>query len=149
MLSEKIKLVIGILEQCSTDYTWYKAQLEAEQNKENTIRHELEGVGITHRKPPGYKDRAKLATDYQNVLITRRLAKDKVLLNEPVASFLDSDIGIKAVNQLKRVLGEVRKVESKMVDREFMPRYTENSAPTNHELEKSLEKMIREWKKKK
>ena len=75
MLSEKIKLAIDLLEQCHSDYTWYKAQLEADQNKENTIRHELEGIGITHRKPPGYKERARLATDYQNVLIHTELQR--------------------------------------------------------------------------
>jgi len=146
-LSEKLELVLGILNQCKTDYAWYTAQLEAEEKRDNTLRHELEGVGVDHRKPPGYKERARLATELQNVLIARRIAKDHVLLNKPIADFLDSDVGKNMINQLRQKLGETRRVESKMIGRKFYKRRTESSAPENPELRKSLDKLIRESKK--
>lgn len=148
-LSEKVELVLNFLEQCKSDHTWYTKQLEVEQKKENTLRHELEGVGITHRTPPGYKDRARLATDYQTVLIARRIAKDHVMLNEPIVQFLDSEVGKSAVKQLRQRLGEMRKVESRMIDRKFYTRRAENTAPVNEDLKRNLDRMIQEWKKRK
>ena len=147
-LSEKLELIIGILDQCKTDHTWYVAQLAADEKKGNTLRHELEGVGVEHRAPPGYKERARIATDLQTALIARRISKDHVALNEPIVDFLDSDIGKTALKQLRQKLGETRKVESKMVDRIFYRRHTENTAPENPELKKSLDRLIRDWKRK-
>jgi len=145
-LSEKIELILGILSQCKSDYSWYASQLEVEENKENTLRHEIEGVGINHRTPPGYRERARLATELQEALIARRAAKDYVAITKPMADFLITDIGKKMVNQLQQLLGEARKSESKLVDRRFLKRQTENIAPENLELKKNLDKLIREWK---
>ena len=147
-LSEKLELIIGILDQCKTNHSWYVAQLAADEKRENTLRHELEGVGVDHRRPPGYKERARIATELQTALIARRLSKDYVALNEPVVDFLDSDIGKTVLNQLRQKLGETRKVESKMVSRKFYRRQTENAAPENPEMKKSLDKLIRDWKRK-
>ena len=98
-LSEKLELILGLCEQCKSDYNWYKKQQEAEEGKQNNIQHELEGVGSTNQSPPAYKERARLATEYQSILIARRIAKDNKQLNEPVAIFLDSETGRNAINQ--------------------------------------------------
>ena len=146
-LSEKIELILGIFSQCKSDHTWYASQLEAEVNKENTLRHEIEGVGINHRTPPGYHDRAKLATELQEALIARRVAKDYVSITKPIADFLSTEIGRKMINNLQQLLGDARKSESKLVDRRFRKRQTVNMAPENPELKKSLDALINEWKK--
>ena len=145
-LSEKIELILAILNQCKSDYSWYSSQLEAEENKENTIRHEIEGVGVNHRTPPGYKERARLATELQVALIARRAAKDLVAITKPMADFLATDISKSMVNQLQQQLGETRKAEARMVDRKFRKRLTDNTAPENPELKKNLDVLIREWK---
>ena len=145
-LSDKIELILGIFSQCKTEYTWYASQLEAEENKENTLRHELEGVGINHRTPPGYRERARLATELQETLIARRAAKDYVAITKPMADFLSTEIGKKLINNLQQLLGEARKAESKLIDRRFRKRQTENSAPENPEFKKKLDLLISEWK---
>ena len=145
-LSQKIELILGILNQCKTDHIWYISQLEAEENKENTIRHEIEGVGLSNRTPPGYKERARLATELQAALISRRVAKDYVAITKPMADLLATDAGKNMINQLQKQLGETRKAEYKLVDRRFRKRQTENTAPENSELRKSLDTLIKEWK---
>jgi hypothetical protein len=146
-LSEKVELILDILDQCVKDYKWYKAQLEADENKVNTLRHELEGVGINHRKPPGYNDRARIATELQTVLISRRVSKDNIALNEPMVCLINSDVGKNIINQLRQRLGETRKIESKNSGRIFYRRQTENSSPENQELKRNLNKLIHQWKK--
>ena len=145
-LSEKIELVLAILNQSKSDYTWYASQLEVEENKENTLRHEIEGVGINHRSPPGYRERARLATELQEALIARRAAKDYVAITKPMADFLSVEIGKSLINHLQKLLGETRKAESKLVDRRFNKRKTDNTAPENPELKKNLDALICEWK---
>ena len=147
-LSEKVELVLGIFAQCKTDYNWYASQMEVEENKENTLRHEIEGVGINNRTPPGYRERARLATELQEALIARRVAKDYVTITKPMADFLSTDIGKKMINNLQQLLGDARKAEAKLLDRRFQKRQTINIAPENAELNKSLDSLIKEWKKK-
>ena len=107
-LSERIELILSILNQCKSDHIWYTSQLETEENKGNTLRHELEGVGVNHRTPPGYRERARLATELQAALIARRAAKDYIAITKPMADFLASDIGKNMVHQLQQQLGETR-----------------------------------------
>jgi len=146
-LSKQIELVIRLFEQFKADYSWYSKQLEAEQGKQTNIQHELEGVGATYRTPPGYRDRAKLATEYQDVLIARRFAKDKIMLYEPIASFLNSDNGRNVLNLLRQKLGETRKAEAKFEGRRYTQRETKNTAPYNKALLKDLNTLINDWKK--
>ena len=81
------------------------------------------------------------------LLISRRISKDIISINQPVVIFADSDVGKNAINALKNVLGEVRKAEEKMDGRQFFKRRTENVAPENPVLKKNLESLIKDWKK--
>ena len=148
LLSEKIELVLDVFEQSKIDLNWFESQKEADENKENTINHELAGVGVKNKTPPKYKERARLATELQDVLISRRLAKDGIAVHKPLVDFVESDIGKSAINALKQKLGEVRKAEGNQVDRKFFPRQTENAAPVNVEQQKKLDALINDWKRK-
>ena len=63
-----------------------------------------------------------------------------------MADFLSEEIGKSLVNHLQKLLGETRKAESKLNDRRFNKRRTDNTAPENQELKKNLDVLIREWK---
>jgi hypothetical protein len=141
-LSEKIEIIIYILEQCKKDYAWYAERLMEEENKKNDIMHELEGAGVDNKTPPKYDKRAALATKLQDVLITRRAIKDNVIINEPLFELVNSGQGKEMINKLKGKLGEVRKVEAYTENRKYNKRATE-SAPKNQ----ALENLISEWKK--
>ena len=140
-LSEKIEIAINIFEQCKKDYEWYTDRLKEEERKKTDIMHELEGVGIDNKTPPQYNKRAVLATQLQDVLISRRIIKDNLIINEPLFELMDSGQGKDIINKLKGKLGEVRKAEAYTADRKYNKRAT-GQAPENP----ALEKLIREWK---
>ena len=149
-LSEEIEVVLHFFERCKLDYRWHESQLEAEENLGNTLRHEIEGVGVEFKAPPKYKDRARLATGLQEALISRRIAKDLIAVYKPMVDFVDSDVGKNAINHLKQKLGEVRKIEEYMQDRTFYKRRTKNAAPVteaNKANQDNFEKMVKNWKK--
>ena len=140
-LSEKIEITINILEQCKKDYGWYEEKLKEEERKKTDIMHELEGVGVDNKTPPHYGKRASLATQLQDVLISRRIIKDNLIINEPLFELADSGQGKDIINKLKGKLGEVRKAEAYTEDRKYNKRAI-SQAPGNP----ALEKLIREWK---
>jgi hypothetical protein len=146
-LSEKIELIIFILEQSKSDFEWYDKQVYLEENKRNNLLHEIEGVEFPDAKPPSYKKRASLATELQNNLITRRISKDAREANRPIAEFVVSDCGKKTLNALRQRLGDVRKIEKGMNNRRYYHRLTENETCLNDNAKENLEKLIKDWRK--
>ena len=144
-MSEKVELIIYLLEQCKSDISWYQERFKDAEREENNIRHEMEGVCSESGRPPKFDRRAVLATKWQNTLILRRAAKDSIALNQPLSDFLESDAGKNALNQLKQILGKIRKVENEMTNRAYYTREI-NAAGRNQALEKNLNTLIRRWK---
>ena len=149
LLSEKLELIISILEQSKSDFEWYDKQVTLEENRKNNITHEIEGVGNPEARPPSYKQRASLATELQKCLITRRIAKDAREINRPVYDFVVSDSGKSILKALKQKLGDVRKVEKNMKVRRYYKRQTENIENLSEEAKNNLDELIRDWKKQK
>ena len=144
-MSEKVELIIQLLEQCKSDVLWYEERFKDAEREENNIRHEMEGLGSERGKPPKFERRAVLATKWQHTLFMRRAAKDNISINRPLSDFLDSDIGKHSLNHLKQVLGQTRNVEKSMTNRVYYNRRTD-MAKNNPDLEKNLNKLIRRWK---
>jgi len=143
-LSEKIELVINILEQCKIDINWYESKRMDAEQQENNIRHEMEGFTTKDGRPPSYNERARLATLWQNTLLTRRIAKNNIMLNQPLNEFIESDIGKTTLNSLKQILGKTRKIEKEIENMVYIVRKTD-STPMNPVLQKNLDKMIRDF----
>src|SRR5262249_50479699 len=104
-------------------------------------------TGVVYKSPPKSKERNRLVTRLQKAELERLVAKDIVRECQPLVEFLDSDVGTKTISQLKQTLGKLRKVEESMSERVFAERNT-NSAGSNPEKEKQINKMISNWKKK-
>lgn len=147
-LSEKIELIIFLLEQSRSDFDWYDRQTVLEENKQNNLTHEIEGVNTPDCKPPPYKKRASLATELQKCLLVRRAAKNEREINRPIMEFVESDIGKSALNALRKRLGDVRKIENNMSVRRYYARTTENAESLNADAKKNLEELIKAWKQK-
>lgn len=67
-----------------------------------------------------YTERAKLATELKKSRKNRRIAKDTIDITEPILAWLADNK--KAVEQLKQLLGRVRKINEARVDRKYNPR---------------------------
>ena len=145
--SEKIELIIYLLEQFKKDNDWFQAQFKDAENEENNIRHEFEGIGSEDGKPPKYKRRAVLSTRLQRSLISRRVAKDDISILKFIVDYLETESCKSSLNQLKQILGKTRKVEDEMSTRRYIKREV-SSAPQNPTMQKNLDKMIRSWKSK-
>lgn len=71
-------------------------------------------------EPVKYKERARLATKLQNIRRERRAAKDMIRVMEDIAAWIDSNSAI--IKSLERLLGSVRKAESKLDNRMYINR---------------------------
>jgi len=138
-------LVIYILEQAGKDNAWYQERFKDAEREGCNLSHEILGHGITNKPLPKYKERAVIATKWQNALLARRAAKDNIALNQPLYEFADSEFGKQALNKLRQILGKIRKAESDMENRVYFKRQTD-IAPKNPDLEKNLNNLINDWK---
>ncbi len=61
--SEKIKLIIELLEECKKDNKWYENQLKDCEKRENNALHDMEGLTEVNQKtPPKVKEIADCET---------------------------------------------------------------------------------------
>ena len=82
----------------------------------NDIMHKFELDNLS------YKERCKLATTLATSRKDRRFYKDHVEELEPIVNFMSESAHTKAINNLKQLLGEVRKVEKYHSNRTYRPR---------------------------
>jgi hypothetical protein len=69
-----------------------------------------------------YEERNRIATKLATNRKDRRYFKDRVEEYEPIVKFLSEQNNMRVINQLKQVLGEVRKQENYHKDRFYVPR---------------------------
>jgi len=123
MLSKDIETILDIFKNCQSWSEFYEGLLSDCEAKESDIKHELEGFDdFSKNSPPKYKHRAKLATQLQKTLLKRREAKDYIYLCKPIIDFINSEVGVKAINILKLKLGDIRKIEKNMSVRRYYKR---------------------------
>lgn len=146
-LSEKIELILSILNQCPEDVRYYQSRLDEADAEKVNLEHELEGVGVENRTPPKYEQRAAIATKLQDTLKKRRVAKDIIRVNEPLLEFINSDVGIRTLRQLEQTLGKLRHVEKQMDERIFRKRVA-NQDVTIVNQNKNIDKLIKDFKRK-
>lgn len=80
------------------------------------LLHKLEIENLTR------DERAKLATELRDCRRLRRKHKDVVEELEPIAGYCGTAVGMQAVKQLSRFVGELRKVENYHQNRHYVPR---------------------------
>lgn len=84
------------------------------------LLHQLE-LG-THDK------RGKTATALANIRKERRIHKDIVLVLQPFFDLINSDIGKAFSNALQKTLGDTRKLENSLQNRQYYPRVLQQLA---------------------
>ena len=92
------------------------AQTEQKWCEERTqdLLHDLE---LNHHS---YHERGKIATELVTIRQRRRIAKDKIELLLPLCTWLMNNT--KSINQLKGVLGDMRKIDVKIKNRMYWPK---------------------------
>lgn len=114
MASEYIKGFLDFLNSSQEDYNIATQQEIDANNETQDILHRIE---LNDNK---YHEYARLSKALRKVRQDRRRAKDKVMQLQPVVEWLSENS--KAIRDLEKLLGAVRKVEKQTENRFYIPK---------------------------
>jgi hypothetical protein len=119
MQSIDLESIIKALDRVRPDYEFCYEQVGLCEKKQSDILHELEIENLTQN------ERNKRATKLRDVRRERRRNKDAMELNERLYVYLTGQDGTRMLNQLKNILGEMRRIEEKHRTRTYRKRVKE------------------------
>lgn len=118
-LSEQISEFLNLLNAVAPSYQYAYDKVGEQDKLTQDILHSLELENLK------YNERAKLATQLQQVRRSRRGYRDMVEELEPIAEFAKNNK--KFLDMLRQCLGEVRKQEKYHENRRYFPRIIKQS----------------------
>lgn len=118
MNSEKIKKFLDFIEECQNAYTLAYENMKREDERLQDLLHAIEFETKA-------RERSKLCTKLHNSRIERRENKNIVELTEDIICFFQEPQHRKTLEQMKQLLGKVRKVEKYHNSREYKPKIRE------------------------
>lgn len=117
--SEYIEAFLNFLTLCEQEYDSASREKERTEKQQQDYLHQLELDKQT------YSERAKLATKLRNCRLERRQYKDILEETEPIVQFFEEPQHKKTREQLKQLLGQMRKVENYHQNRQYRKRFQE------------------------
>lgn len=117
MHSEQISTFLNFLQNARNEYTYCYEQVGKADKQTVDLLHDLELADLR------YSERAKLATELRQVRQERRRAKDTVEVTGKIIAVIDQPHISKAMEALKQMIGEVRKVEQYHAKRTYHRRH--------------------------
>lgn len=112
--TKDIEAFLKTLKSAEENNRMSKEQLVYEDKLLQDILHKLELEDLN------YSERAKLATQLKNSRKNRRKAKDTIEFTDAILEWLENNK--KPVEQLKQVLGKLRKIKEVQGARQYTPR---------------------------
>ena len=112
--SEQIQEFLTFLRNCQQEYNIAVSQENDANNETQDLLHCLE----LHKN--GYHDMARISKTLRKVRQERREAKDRERQLQPIVDWLSQNK--KTINELERLLGEVRKAEKSTESRIYTPK---------------------------
>ena len=103
--SEYITEFLNFLSGVESSYQFSVDEMQTQEKLTQDYLHSLELDNLD------YKERSKIATKLATNRKDRRYYKDKVEEYQPIIEFLNNPQNKKVINELKNVLGQVRKQE--------------------------------------
>ena len=114
--SEQITNFLNFITAAQSHYKFCKEEQEKQEALTQDFLHSLELDELS------CSERSKLATKLKINRKDRRYYKDRVEELESVVQWATDPANIKSVNQLKQILGQVRKQENYHKDRTYTPK---------------------------
>ena len=114
--SEQITNFLNFITAAQSHYKFCEEEQEKQEALTQDYLHSLELDGLN------CSERSKLATKLAINRKDRRYYKDRVEELEPIVQWASDPANTKAVNQLKQILGQVRKQENYHKDRTYTPK---------------------------
>ena len=112
--SKGLEEFLKFLKDCEDEYEFAECQEKEMDSATQDILHELE-FGEA-----GYHEIARLSKALASIRKERRVAKNKKECLQPINLWLSQNR--ETINQLKRVLGDIRKAEKRIDCRMYRPR---------------------------
>ena len=112
--SEHIKSFLDYLRKCNEEYSLNNSVLQEMDRQTQDILHKIELEKIS------YHEHARLNKELAEVRKSRRKAKDRVIVLNPVAEYIDKNRSV--FNSLSQLLGDVRKEEKRLENRMYFPK---------------------------
>ena len=116
--SKDLKEFLDKIEASKTDYNIAKDVVSTEEKRTQDLLHAIEFE-------PSAKERNKFCTKLKRARIERRASKDVIEELEPLMKFLEVPANVTTLNNMKRLLGEMRKVEQYHANRTYHPKLKE------------------------
>lgn len=117
LLSRRLSAICELFDTAPKDYDYHYEQMRQCDAQTQDLLHAMELDDSLK-----YEGRARLATRLAACRQERRRHKDQLELLEPIVAFTETDRGKWAINQLKEVLGKVRKQERYHAERTYHPK---------------------------
>ena len=118
--SEYITEFLNFLSSVESSYKFSLDEMQTQEKLTQDYLHSLELDNLD------YKERSKIATKLATNRKDRRYYKDKVEEYQPIIEFLNNPQNKKVINELKNVLGQVRKQEEYHKNRFYVPKVLKN-----------------------
>ena len=112
MNSDKIKEFLDFVEACQNSYALACENMRREDDRLQDLLHAIEFETKA-------RERSKMCTKLHNSRIERRYNKNIVELTEDIVNFFQEPQHKKTLEQMKQLLGKVRKVEKYHSNREY------------------------------
>ena len=114
--SDIVKQFLDYATECERKYRYAYEKVGEQDKLSNDLLHKLELEDIN------YKERNAVAKKLQTNRKDRRYYKDITEECSPIKDFLNNPQNKKTIEQMKQMLGELRRVEEYHKDRKYIPR---------------------------
>ena len=118
VISEELEKITEFFDACISQYDFSWDQVGIEDKRLQDLLHAIEFE-------PQAKERYKLSTKLHDSRVNRRINKDQTEVLRPLYDFLNDERHRRSIQQLKQVLGAVRKAEKSHLFRTYHPRVEE------------------------
>ena len=115
MTSENLKAFLDFVDECQELNTLAKNSISTEEKRQQDLLHEIEFETNT-------RERNKLSTRLHKCRIERRKYKDIFEETDDIVQFFKEPQHKKTLDQMRQLLGRVRKVEKYHENRIYIPR---------------------------
>ena len=112
-VSNKLADALHLLDDCIKHHAYHYGNVGEMDKETQDYLHMLELDNLP------WNERAKVATKLCNCRRERRESKDMADMLTPIADYLNSTEGARALNQLKQTLGKVRQAEGRLKNRTY------------------------------
>ena len=121
MTSEKIKAFLDFVEECQELNSMARNGVAEEDKRHQDLIHAIEFEENPDRI-------AQIGMRIHQNRVERRVYKDLFEVTDPVVQFTQDSQNKKALDQMRQLLGKVRKVEKYHENRVYIPRIKEESS---------------------